>query len=111
MRKLGSSEHTDAFIAEFRTLIAAIVVDPASPCAAETRNGLKRIAATVDGVDYITYANLANINTVLRGGLLSVIEVRLMCVGAGPILDFADAEGFLAGFQPLIDMAVKRRLQ
>ena len=102
---------TDAFIAEFRQLIAATVVDPASPCAVEARSGLERIAATVDGVDYVFYANLANINTAMRGGLLSLIEVKLMCVGAGPALDFADAEGFLAGFQPLIDMALKRRLQ
>ena len=101
-------ERTDAFIAEFRALIASIVVDPAS---SETRNGLERIAATVDVVDYITYANLANINTVLRGGLLSVIEVRLMCVGGGPKLDFADASAFLAAFEPMIDMALKRRLQ
>ena len=34
-----------------------------------------------------------------------------MCVGAGPTLDFADAKAFLAGFQPMIDMALKRRLQ
>jgi hypothetical protein len=47
----------------------------------------------------------------LRDGLLDVIEVRLMCVGGGPTLDFADASAFLAGFQPLIDMALKRRLQ
>ena len=104
-------ERTNALIAEFRELIACTVVDPTSSCAAETRSGLERIAATVDGVDYIIYANLANINAAMRGCLLSVIEVRLMCVGGGPTLDFADAEGFLAGFQPLIDMALKRRLQ
>ena len=104
-------ERTDAFIAEFRALIAATVVDPARLCAAETRSGLERIAATVDAVDYVTFANLANLNTALRGALLSLIGVQLMCVGAGSALDFADAEGFLAGFQPLIDMALKRRLQ
>ena len=104
-------ERTDAFIAEFRALIASIVVDPTSSCAGEARSGLERIAATVDTVDYVTYANLANINTVLRGGLLSVIEVQLMCVGGGPTLDFHDAAEFLAGFQPLIDAALKRRLQ
>ena len=62
-------------------------------------------------VDYITYANLANINTVMRGGLMSLIEVKLMCVGGGPTLDFADASAFLAAFEPMIDMALKRRPQ
>ena len=104
-------ERTDAFIAAFRELIASTVVDPTSPCEAACHRGLERIAATMDAVDYITYANLANLNAAMRAALLSVIEVRLMCVGAGPALDFADAEGFLAGFQPLIDMALKRRLQ
>ena len=101
---------TDAFIAEFRQLVAATAVDPASPCAAEARGGLERIAATVDGVDYVFYANLANINTAMRGGLLSLIEVKLMCVGAGPTLDFADATAFLAEFNKLIDVVRKRYL-
>ena len=64
-----------------------------------------------DTVDYVTFSNLANLNAAMRGGFMSVIEVRLMCVGAGPTLDFADAKAFLAGFQPVIDMALKRRLQ
>jgi hypothetical protein len=98
-------------IAAFRGLIASTVVDPTSPCEAACRRGLERIVATVDAVDYITYANLANINEVMRGGLMSAIEVRLMCVGGGPTLDFQDAAEFLAGFQPMIDMALKRRLQ
>ena len=101
-------ERTDAFIAAFRELIASTVVDPASPCEATCRSGLERIAATVDAVDYVTFCNLANLNAVMRGGFMSVIEVRLMCVGAGPTLDFADAK---ARFQPMIDMALKRRLQ
>ena len=75
------------------------------------RRGLERIGATVDAVDYITYANLPNLNAALRGGLLDVIEVRLRCVGAGPTPDFADSSAFLAGFQPMIDVALKRRLQ
>jgi hypothetical protein len=104
-------ERTDAFIAAFREMIASTVVDPASPCEAACRSGLERIAATVNAVDYITYANLANINTALRGGLLSLIEVRLRCVGAGPTVDFADSSAFLAGFQPMIDVALKRWLQ
>ena len=104
-------ERTDAFIAAFRELIAPTVVDPASPCAVACRSGLERIAATVDAVDYVTYANLANINAAMRGGLLEVIEVNLLAVGGGPTLDFADASAFLARLQPLIDMALKRRLQ
>jgi hypothetical protein len=42
--------------------------------------------------------------------LLELIEVRLMCAGAGPTLDFADAIAFLAGFKSMIDMALARRL-
>ncbi len=54
-------------------------------------------------MSFTTYCNLSNINDALRGGLLDLIEVRLMCVGAGPTLDFADATAFLAAFQPMID--------
>ena len=54
---------------------------------------------------------LANINAAMRGGLMSLIEVKLMCVGGGATLDFADASAFLAPFEPMIDMALKRRLQ
>jgi hypothetical protein len=104
-------ERTDAFIAAFRELIASTVVDPTSLCEAACHRGLERIGATVDAVDYITYANLANINEAMRGGLMSAIEVRLMCVGGGPTLDFQDAAEFLAGFQPAIDAALRRRLQ
>jgi hypothetical protein len=62
-------------------------------------------------VPYVVYANLANLNAAMRGGLLDVIEVHLMAVGGGPTLDFADATAFLAGFQPMIDMARARWLQ
>ena len=103
-------ERTDRFIADFRELIAATVVDPASPCADDQRRGLRRIAETLDAVPFVTSCNLANINAAMRGGLLELIEVHL-AVGAGPTLDFADAAAFLAGFQPMIDMALKRRLQ
>jgi hypothetical protein len=91
--------------------LASTVVDPASSCEAACRRGLERIGATVDAVDYVVFANPANLNTAVRGGLLEVIEVRLMCVGGGPTLDFAAATAFLAGFQPMIDMVLKRRLQ
>ena len=54
---------------------------------------------------------IAAVDTALRGGLLDMIEVHLMCVGGGPTQDHVNAEAFLAQFQPLIDMALKRRLQ
>ena len=39
-----------------------------------------------------------------------LIEMHLMCVGGRPTLDFADATAFLAGFRPMIDMALARGL-
>jgi hypothetical protein len=103
-------ERTDRFIADFREMVASTIVDPASPCEAACLRGLERIAATVDAVDYVVFANLANLNAAMRGGLLDLIELRLICVGAGPTLDFEDATAFLAAFQPMIDMALRRRL-
>jgi hypothetical protein len=61
-------------------------------------------------VPFVTMCNLANLNAAMRGGLLEVIEVHLKCVGGGPTLDHADATAFLAAFQPVIDMALTRRL-
>jgi len=104
-------ERADRFIADFREMIAATVVDPASACADYQRRGLRRIAGTLDAVPYVTFCNLANLDAALRGGLLEIIEVHLKCVGGGPILDHADAAAFLAAFQPMIDMALRRRLQ
>ena len=104
-------ERADRFIEQLRDAITATVVDPASACADYHRRGLERIAATVDAVPFVAFCNLANLDAALRGGLLDLIEVQLMCVGAGPTLDFADAASFLAGFQPMIDMALARRLQ
>ena len=103
-------ERANRFIAEFREMVAATAVDPASLCADETRAGLKRIAETLDAVPYVTMCNLANINAAMRGGLLEVIEVNLMAVGGGPTLDYADATAFLAAYQPAIDMALARQL-
>ena len=102
-------ERANRFIADLRELVAATAVDPASPCVEETRAGLKRIAATLDAVPYVTMCNLANINTAMRGGLLEVIEVQLLAVGGGPTLDYADAAAFLAAYQPAIDTALARR--
>lgn len=81
---------TDAFIADFRELIASTVVDPASPCEAACRRGLERIGDTVDAVDYVTFANLANLNC---GGLLDLIEVQLKCVGGGPDIGLSGRGG------------------
>ena len=103
-------ERTNRFIADFREMVAATVVDPASACANYQRRGLQRIAVTIDAVPFGTMCNLANINTAMRGGLLDVIEVQLMCVGAGPTLDYADAAAFLAAYQPAIDMALARQI-
>ena len=64
----------------------------------------------MDAVDYVTYANLANINEAMRGGLCgdgSAPNVRRRRPDTG----FQDAAEFLAGFQSAIDMALKRRLQ
>jgi hypothetical protein len=99
---------TDAFIAEVRELIATTTIDPASLCADQHRGGIRRIANTLDAVDYVVLANLANINTAMRGGLLDVIEVYLLAVGGGPTLDFPDATAFFAQFQPMIDVGLRR---
>ena len=74
-------ERADRFIADFREMIAATVVDPASACADYQRRGLRRIAGTLDAVPYVTFCNLANLDAALRGGLLDLIEVQLMGVG------------------------------
>ena len=43
-------ERADRFIVDFRAMIAATVVGPASPCADAHRRGLQRIADTLDAV-------------------------------------------------------------
>ena len=101
----------DALIAELREMVAATVVVPASACADAQRRGLQRIADTLDAVPYVTMCNLANLNAALRGGVLYLIELRLLAVGVGPTLDYADAAEFLAGFEPLIVKVRRRRLQ
>ena len=54
----------------------------------------------------MTMCNFANLNSAMRGGLL---ECRggVLAAGAVPTLDFANATAFLAGFNPMIDMALK----
>jgi hypothetical protein len=104
-------ERADCFIEQLRDAIAATTVDPASACADAQRRGLQRIADTLDAVPYVTICNLANLNAALRGGVLDLIELRLLAVGVGPTLDYADAAEFLAGFEPLIEKVRRRRLQ
>ena len=102
---------TDRFVSDFRDRIAATVVDPASACADYQRRRLQRIAATVDQVPFVTMCNLANLNAAMRGGLMDLIEVKLLAVGGGPTLDYADAVEFLAGFETMIEKLRRRRLQ
>jgi hypothetical protein len=65
----------------------------------------------VDAVDYVTFCNLANLNAAMRGILPDVLKVKLMCVGQGPTLDYADASAFLAELhQPIFDLWKKRHL-
>jgi hypothetical protein len=54
--------------------------------------------------------NLANVNSVMRGLLMEMIEINLMAVGGGPTLDYADAAAFLAGFETMIEKVRKGRL-
>ena len=48
----------------------------------------------VDQVPFLTFLNLANLDAALQGELLGLIEVKLLAVGAGPTLDYADATAF-----------------
>jgi hypothetical protein len=104
-------DRADCFIERLRDAITATVIDPASLCADDQRRGLRRIASTLDAVPFVTMCNLSNLDAASRGVLLEVIEVHLKCVGGGPTLDHVDAAAFLATFQPMIDMALRRRLQ
>jgi hypothetical protein len=72
-------ERADRSIAEFREMVAGTAVDPATACADYHRRGLERIAATLNAVPFVTMCNLANINAAMRGGLMDLIGVRLMC--------------------------------
>ena len=63
-------ERADRFTASFRDLVAAAI-----PTSEAQRLGLQRIADTVDAVPFLTWCNLSNLDTALRGGVLSMIEV------------------------------------
>jgi hypothetical protein len=101
----------DKFRADFCEMLAATVVDADSPCAKEKRDGLARISETLDAVPFVLWCNISNLDAAMRGALLSLIEVRLMAVGGGPTLDFADAEEFFAPFESMVDEFRKQRLQ
>lgn len=104
-------ERADYFREALRDAIRETIVNSSSLSADAQRQGLRRIAETLDAVPFVTLANLSNINAAMRGGLLPVIEVHLMAVGGGPTLDHRDATDFLAVFQPLIDVALRRQRQ
>ena len=73
------------------------------------RRVLERISASLDAVDYVVLANLATVNMVTRGLILATVRVKLLCGGAAPELDYADAASFLEEFhRPVFDL-VKRR--
>jgi hypothetical protein len=105
----------DRFIADFREMVAATMVDPRSPCAGAHRRGLQRIADTLDAVPFVTMYNLSNLHAAYRNRMgmtiMSVIEVYLMSAGTGPTLDYESAVAFLAGFEPLVEKARRRMLQ
>ena len=46
----------------------------------------------------------------VSGALMPIIELHLRAVGWGPELDYAHAATLLATFQPVIDAALKRRI-
>ena len=109
-------ERTDAFIETLRAAIdeAAADLDPHSPCIDQARAGFKRIGDTLDAVPLVLFANLSNVDLAMKrrigSGLSSIIATHLLAVGTGPTLDHADAAEFLSVFQPIIEMARKRRV-
>ena len=66
------------------------------------------IVQTIDAVDYVDLCNLATLNQAMHGGLLDLLKVKLMRVGAGPTLDYDDASAFFADFQPMLDASRAR---
>ena len=100
----------DAFVKQLRDAIAGTIINPESLCADAQRRTLRKITETMGAVPFVTFANLSNIDTVLDGLLMELIEVNLMTCGTSPEWDFADAASFLRRFEPIIDVARKRRL-
>ena len=104
-------ERADRFIANFREMIAATVVDPASPCADYQRRGLRRIA---DDAGRGAVRDDVQSGEPRRGVARRAAGPDRGAadrVGGGPTLDFADAAEFLAGFEPMIEKVRRRRLQ
>jgi hypothetical protein len=104
-------ERTEAFISQFIEMVAEAIVDPAGSPVGQHGQALQRIAATVDRVEFVTFANLANLNAAMGGHFMSVIELYLQCAGLGPTLDYRDATEFLAKFEAMIWKARKLRMQ
>jgi hypothetical protein len=102
----------DRFIERVREAISDALanVDAGSACAVEHRRGLQRIAETLDATGYVVFANLANLDTVMRGAIMSLIEVKLLAVGGGPTLDYPDATALFAEFKPMIEAARRRKI-
>jgi hypothetical protein len=100
---------TDHFVAALRELIAATRFDPDVRDCNAHRRALERIGATFDAVDYVTLTNLATIDLATRGMVLSMLRVKLLCLGAAPELDYPDAATFFDElYRPAFDL-VKRR--
>lgn len=107
----------DAFRESLRAAVDEAIsnLDPHSTCVGEARAGLKRIADSLDAVPLVTFANFSNIDAALRkrtsSSLIEVVALHLRAVGGGPSLDFENAVTFLKLFEPLIDLAKRRRDQ
>jgi hypothetical protein len=87
-------ERADRFTSDLCELLAATVITSDAQ-----RLVIDRIAGTLDAVPYVTWCNVANLNAALRGEVLSMIELRLRCVGGGPALDVENALEFFAPFE------------
>ncbi len=107
-------ERADRFIENLRDAIAEAIANPASAIDQHDQC-LRRIAATLDAVPFVTMCNLSNLDAAWRNRMgltiMSVIEVHLMAAGCGPKLDFENATEFLAEFERMIEKARRRMVQ
>ena len=107
-------ERADRFIENLRDAIAEAIANPVSTIDQHDQC-LRRIAATLDAVPFVTMCNLSNLDAAWRNRMgltiMSVIEVHLMAAGCGPTLDYADATEFLAEFERMIEKARRRMVQ